>query len=60
MSPEFPAAEALPALAYAVKHGLAGAAAAYQRLTGAGNWAAFALAIDAQPVHGVAPGVYAR
>jgi hypothetical protein len=59
MSPEFPAAEALPAIAYAVKHGLPGADAAYQRLTSAANWNEFVRAVDAQPVWGVAPAVVA-
>ncbi|MDO9091399.1 MAG: hypothetical protein Q7U99_01955 [Rubrivivax sp.] len=60
MSPEFPAAEALPAIAYAVKHGLPGADAAYARLSSAANWNEFVLRVDAQPVWGVASGVFRR
>ena len=60
MSPEFPAAIALPAIAYAVKHNLSGAAAAYQRLTSASNWSDFRNALDSQPVWAVASGVFIR
>jgi len=55
MSPEFPAAVVLPAIAYAVKHGHSGAEAAYRRLTGASNWSVFVTALDAQPVWAVSP-----
>lgn len=58
LSPEFPSAEALPAIAYAVKHGLPNAAEGYARLTAAANWAAFRTALDAQPVWNVASGVF--
>lgn len=60
MSPEFPAAEALPAIAYAVKHGLAGASEGYARLISAANWSDFRTALDSQPVWAVAPGVFVR
>ncbi len=53
LSPEFPAAEALPAIAYAAKHGLSGAADGLARLTSASNWGAFLTALDAQPVWAV-------
>ena len=57
---DLPGANALPAIAYCVRHGVAGAAAGYLRLTGAGNWAEFQRALDAQPVWSVAPGVVVR
>lgn len=60
MNPEFPAAEALPAIAYAVKHGMRGAEAAYQRLVTASNWNEFLAGLDAQPVWAVASGVFRR
>ncbi|MDO9094452.1 MAG: hypothetical protein Q8R98_03625 [Rubrivivax sp.] len=50
LSPEFPAAEALPALMYAVKHGHTGAQDALTRLCSASNWPAFTAALDLQPV----------
>lgn len=45
----------MPAIAYAVRHGVPGAAAAYQRLTGASNWAALRNAFNDRPVWGVQP-----
>ena len=56
LSPEFPAAEALPAIGYAVKHGLSGATAAYTRLITASNWSGFLTDLAAQPVWAVGPG----
>ncbi len=50
-------ANALPALAYAVRHRVAGAQAAYQRLTSASNWTEFIQGLQLQPVWAVAPGV---
>ena len=47
-------------IAYAVKHGLPGAADAYARLTSAANWIGFRAALDAEPVWSVAPGVFVR
>ena len=45
----------LPAISYAVRHGVSGAPAAYSRLTGASNWGALAAAFDSRPVWGVQP-----
>jgi hypothetical protein len=50
----------IPAIAYAVRHGVAGAEAAWQRLTTASNWPAFAAQFEAEPVWAVAPGVFRR
>jgi hypothetical protein len=50
-----PSANALPAIAYAVKHGITGAQAAYQRLTTASNWSQMQTGLDAEPVWAVAP-----
>ncbi|MCA0240623.1 MAG: hypothetical protein LCI02_07150 [Proteobacteria bacterium] len=50
-------ANALPALAYAVRHQVAGAQAAYQRLSSASNWSEFVQGLQLQPVWAVAPGV---
>jgi hypothetical protein len=44
-----------PAIAYAVRHGVAGAAAAYQRMTSASNWPALAAQLNAVPVWSVKP-----
>jgi len=44
-----------PSLAYAVRFGISGALAAYQRLVGAGNWIPLAAAFNAQPVWSVLP-----
>jgi hypothetical protein len=46
-----------PALAYAVTHGAVGATKAYQRMTGAKNWAQFVAGLDSQPVWGVRPAI---
>ncbi len=56
LSPEAYLANAMPAIAYAVKHGAAGALAAYQRLTAASNWNEFVRGFDRQPVWAVSPG----
>lgn len=53
MSPEFPAAITLPALAYAVKHGISGAAEGQARLRSAGNWPEFLAALQLVPVWAV-------
>ncbi len=45
----------MPALSYAVEHGVAGAYAAYLGLTQAGNWATLAAAFNSAPVWGVKP-----
>lgn len=60
LSPEFPTANALAAIAYCVKHGVAGADEGYRRLTTASNWNTFLTALDAQPVWAVAPAVTRR
>ncbi len=44
-----------PAIAYAVRHGVAGAAAAYKRMTSASNWPALATQFNAIPVWSVKP-----
>lgn len=44
-----------PALAYAVEHGVSGAALAYARMTGASNWSSLTANFDADPVWSVAP-----
>lgn len=44
-----------PAIAYAVDHGAPGAAAAYQRMVGASNFAAAASEFQTDPVWGVMP-----
>lgn len=44
-----------PAIAYAVRFGVSGALAAYQRMTGANNWAALANAFNVAPVWSVQP-----
>lgn len=44
-----------PALAYAVDHGVAGAADAYARMTGASNWGQFAGGFNVAPVWAVRP-----
>ncbi|HSX58935.1 MAG TPA: hypothetical protein VLF18_01930 [Tahibacter sp.] len=44
-----------PAIAYAVRFGVSGALAAYQRMTGATNWNAFVNALNVAPVWSVAP-----
>lgn len=46
-----------PALAYAVTHGVPGAAQAYQRMTSARNWPQFVARCDAAPVWGVRPSI---
>ena len=55
LAADFQVAEAIPAIAYAVKHAVVGAAAAYQRLTTAGNWHELGNVMDIQPVFAVAP-----
>src|SRR5204863_5703465 len=45
----------MPALAYAVDHNAAGAAAAYARLTGASNFSANATNFNDEPVWGIKP-----
>ena len=52
---EFQIAESLPAIAYAVKHGVTGAEDAYQRLTNTGNWAELTAGCDSEPVWSVSP-----
>jgi hypothetical protein len=42
-----------PAIAYAVRHGVPGAAAAYARMTAASNWPALATQLDSVPVWSV-------
>ena len=42
-----------PAIAYAVRHSVPGAAAAYQRMTSASNWGALAAEFNARPVWAV-------
>ena len=44
-----------PAIAYAVRHGVPGAAAAYQRMTSASNWNQLASQFNSVPVWGVKP-----
>lgn len=44
-----------PAIAYAVRFGVSGAVAAYQRMTGANNWSALANAFNVAPVWSVKP-----
>ncbi|MFL6696764.1 MAG: hypothetical protein ACJ8GJ_06320, partial [Vitreoscilla sp.] len=44
-----------PALAYAVRHNVSGAAAAYARMTSASNWPALATQFDSVPVWSVKP-----
>ncbi len=46
----------LPAIAYAVEHGASGAAAAWNRLTGASNWSTFENSgFDNVPIWGIVP-----
>lgn len=45
----------MPAIAYAVRHGVPGAAAAYGRLTSASNWSTLRNAFNERPVWGVQP-----
>jgi hypothetical protein len=54
-NPEGSSAAAIPAIAYAVKHSVAGAEAAYQRLTTAENWASYVTTLDTNPLWSVAP-----
>ena len=44
-----------PALAYAVEHGVPGAADAYRRMTSASNWSSLAVSFGVAPVWGVRP-----
>jgi hypothetical protein len=44
-----------PAIAYAVRHGVPGAAEAYGRMTGASNWPALKDALESRPVWAVKP-----
>lgn len=44
-----------PAIAYAVRFGVSGAVAAYQRMTGASNWGAYVNASNVAPVWSVKP-----
>jgi hypothetical protein len=44
-----------PAIAYAVRHGLPGASAAYARMTSATNWPQFLAQFNVHPVWGVKP-----
>lgn len=53
--PQAPAAQALPAIAYAAKHNVPGARAGYQRLIGAGNWAAYVSILNRNPTWAVKP-----
>lgn len=46
----------LPAIAYAVRHNVPGAAAAYARMTGSATWSSFIAGFAHAPVWGVAPG----
>lgn len=48
-------ANLLPAIAYAVEHGVPGALAAYNRLTGASNWSLQNDSFVAYPVYGIKP-----
>jgi hypothetical protein len=48
----------VPAIAYAVRHGVPGAREAYERLTRASNWTALRNGFDVRPVWGVKPAVY--
>ena len=57
---DLPGANALPAIAYCVKYGIAGAEAGYRRLTTASNWPQLVAALDIEPVWSVAPGVFPR
>jgi hypothetical protein len=50
LNPEFPSANALPALAYAVKNAIAGADVGFQRLVTSSNWSAFQNELNAEPV----------
>ena len=45
----------MPSLAYAVRFGVPGALAAYERIVGAANWIPLAAAFNAQPVWSVLP-----
>jgi hypothetical protein len=44
-----------PAIAYAVRHGVTGATAAYNRMIGASNWSALATQFNSIPVWSVQP-----
>lgn len=44
-----------PAIAYAVRHGVTGASAAYARMTGASNYSSLTSGFDANPVWSVTP-----
>jgi hypothetical protein len=44
-----------PAIAYAVRHGVSGALAAYSRMVGASNWSQIRTVWDTKPVWGVKP-----
>jgi hypothetical protein len=48
----------LPAIAYAVRHGVPGADAAYARILAASNWPALCEAFNTQPVWSVQPAGY--
>jgi hypothetical protein len=53
MDPQGSPAAALPAIAYAVKHGVPGAEDALMRMQSAGNYSAFAALFDTSPTWGV-------
>ncbi len=48
-----------PAISYAVRHAVPGAAAGYLRMVGANNWPALADGFNNRPVWGVAPAIQA-
>ncbi|MDQ1830152.1 hypothetical protein [Massilia scottii] len=48
----------VPAIAYAVRHGVPGAREAYERMTRATNWGTLRAAFDTKPVWGVKPAHY--
>lgn len=48
----------VPAIAYAVQHGVPGAQEAYNRMVSATNWSALANAFNVRPVWGVKPARY--
>ena len=48
----------VPAIAYAVQHGVPGAQAAYDRMVGASNWKALSDAFNVRPVWAVKPARY--
>lgn len=53
--PQAPAAQALPAIAYAAKHNVSGARVGYQRLLDTGNWQNFVSILNNNPTWAVKP-----